>query len=119
VENVEMNTANDNFDYTVSLCSSKLLSKSQDEILYDVYEEFDSCSWSFLHENTLNVLLRSKRINEEIFKLASELRELAVNLFDSDIERSVEELKRNEGWKKVVVLCDRIIDLKRNVVSDR
>lgn len=113
MDNIEINRADDNFDYTVSLCSGSLLKKSNDEILYDVYEEFDTCSWSFLHENTLNILLNSGLINSEIFKLASELRELSVKLFSSDMERSVEELKRNNEWQRVFALCDKIIELKK------
>ncbi|WP_300662058.1 hypothetical protein [Fluviicola sp.] len=117
MEDIEINRADDNFNYTVSLCSTSLFKKNNDEILYDVYEEFDSYSWSFLHENTLNVLLTSGLINEEIFKLSFELRELSVKLFSSDIDRSVDELKRNENWKEVFSLCDRIIELKKGVIQ--
>lgn len=113
MEEIEPSFANENFDYTVSLCSSNLFEKSDLEILYNVYEEFDTCSWSFLHENTLSTLLKTGLINNEIFKLASELRELSVKLFSANIDRSVDELKRNENWKKVMQLCDQIIELKR------
>jgi hypothetical protein len=115
MEQIDINQANDNFDYTVSLCTSDLLNKAQEIILYKVYEEFDSCSWSFLHENTLNTLLNSKLINEEIFNLSVELRALAVSLFNSDIDRTVEELNQHNNWRRVFALCDEIIELKKEL----
>ena len=115
MEKSNIEKLNEYFDYTISLCSSDLLDKDDNVILYNVYEEFDSCSWSYLHVDTLNLLLDVGVIDQTIFDLSLSLRELSIRLFNSDLDRTVEELKRNSEWQKVFDLCDAIIKLKREL----
>ena len=107
------------FDETIDFCTSNILSDNDEIILYKIYEEFDTSSWSFLHKNTLNILLEANLINNEIYELAVILREKAVLLFQSDIERSVTFVRSSEEWREIFRLCDTIKELKQSHLKDK
>lgn len=59
----------ENFKKTIQECGSYLLTESDDTIKHNLFEEFSIDAISFLHEDTLNLLLDEGMINDDIVKL--------------------------------------------------
>ena len=53
----------ENFKKTIQECGSYLLTESDDTIKHNLFEEFSIDAISFLHEDTLNLLLIKTSIN--------------------------------------------------------
>ena len=51
---------------TISWCSIDILTLPDDEIAYNLFEQFDIGAQSFLHENSLAFLLKDGLITDEI-----------------------------------------------------
>ena len=124
MENFEICHSNEWFNATIALCTSDILNESEEIILWRIYEEFDTSSISFLHENTLNLLLQYKCINEIIYRKAAELRMKAISIFDAHNERSLDFILQSREWKEIFKLCDTISELKKpfdesDAVTDR
>jgi hypothetical protein len=64
---------NDLFIDTIQKCTYNLINENDETIEYNLFEEFDLGAHSFLHENSLNMLIKCNYINEEITELSSEL----------------------------------------------
>lgn len=97
---------------TVRRCTSSVLSKSDQAIEYDVFEEFDIGVHTFLHSDTLQKLRDSGWLDEQILALSSDARAKALILLSRDW--SVGEMRQDSGWKALFTLCDRIVALNED-----
>ena len=95
----------ENFKKTIQECGSYLLTESDDTIKHNLFEEFSIDAISFLHEDTLNLLLDEGMINDDILEKSIELRNSFIQLekFDN-INKKLgdinEKNKFNKNWKK-------------------
>ena len=64
----------ENLKKTIQECGSYLLTESDDTIKHNLFEEFSIDAISFLHEDTLNLLLNEGMIDEDILEKSIELR---------------------------------------------
>ena len=62
----------ENFKKTIQECGSYLLTESDDTIKHNLFEEFSIDAISFLHEDTLNLLLDEGMINDDILEKSIE-----------------------------------------------
>jgi hypothetical protein len=92
---------------TLFRCSFQLRDQSDDEISYQIFEEFDIGIISFFHEASLNRLLEANLISEEIFKLSSSLREQVLELQD-DGEWDIEYFRISDNWTGVISIVEKI-----------
>ena len=77
------------------------------EIEYCVFEEFDSDCVSFLHENTLNALLRAGLITSEIFELSLELAQRFRRLENTPYWNA-RSVQTEDAWAELLALADKI-----------
>lgn len=77
------------------------------EIEYLVFEEFDSDRVSFLHENTLNALLRAGLITNEIFELSLELAQRFRRLENTPYWNA-HSVQTEDAWAELLALADKI-----------
>ena len=98
----------ENFKSTIEECGSYLLLEDDDTIKHNLFEEFSIDAISFLHEDTLNLLLNEGMIDEDILEKSIELRNSFMQL-DKNVElRSVEAVRTFEEWKKLLRISDEI-----------
>lgn len=102
---------NELFLDTLKRSSSNVMGKSDEEIEYDLFEEFDSGVNSFLHETNLNKLLKSRFIDKEIKKSSLVLREKAMFVLETE-SRDAETVRNSKSWGEIFFLSDSIIELK-------
>ncbi|MCR4942552.1 MAG: hypothetical protein K5978_07165, partial [Campylobacter sp.] len=67
------------FKSTLLKCCSNILTKNEDDFRYILFEELSINIISFLHKNTLDLLIDKGYIDETIYDKCSELREIYVN----------------------------------------
>lgn len=84
-----------------------LLNMDAEDIGWHVFEEFDSDSITFLHENTLNRLLDGGYISAEVYPLCQLLRKKFRELEGTDLW-DVEAVRSAPEWYELLVLSDRI-----------
>lgn len=94
---------------TIKKCSSSEMEKSDEVISYNVFEEFDIGYTSFLHEDSLNKLLENNFISCYTYDLTIKLINEIVIIKNSGLW-NMNAIKDNNHWKKVVELCDEILD---------
>jgi hypothetical protein len=112
--NRTVNDLMEDFLDTLQQCGMHLLKMNNEEIEYYIFEEFDVCAGSFLHENTLSVLLESGLITENIAKKSSDLREKFFAMENTD-QWNVNSIKRSIRWQEILELSDEIKSLlKKN-----
>jgi hypothetical protein len=95
------------FKDVFSHCGTFLTECDEEEVGWHIFEEFDTDALSFLHENTMNILLAEGYITEEIYEnsllLASSFRKM---------ERTplwnTHDVIHREEWRKILVLADKI-----------
>ena len=98
----------ENFKKTIQECGSYLLTESDDTIKHNLFEEFSIDAISFLHEDTLNLLLDEGMINDDILEKSIELRNSFMQL-DKNVElRSVEAVRTFQEWKRLLRISDEI-----------
>ena len=84
-----------------------LLKAGTEDIGYYVFEEFDSDSVTFLHENTLDQLLEGGYISAEVYPLCQLLRKRFRELEKTDLW-DVEVVRSAPEWYELMVLADKI-----------
>jgi hypothetical protein len=91
---------------TVSRCTSDAPTLTDEELLHNLFEEFDVGCHSFLHDDNLSRLLDAKLIDEVSLQLAKEIRTrwLAMQQRAS----TVSEIKSDIEWQELFKLCDRV-----------
>lgn len=99
------------FKDTLGRCTMKLLDESDEEIGYQIFEEFDIGATSFLHDNSLKKLLEAGRIDDEIATLSRELRNLKISMQESG-NWDIDLVRSAPIWKQLFELSDKIRQLK-------
>lgn len=98
---------------TLNRCNDETLKKSDEDVEYDILEEFNVGSWSFLHDSTLQKLYEAGLINDELLTLSKELRELTLAIPES--KWTIEYIRIDDQWKQVMN-CSSFILNKMNIV---
>ena len=96
------------FKKTIQECGSYLLTESDDTIKHNLFEEFSIDAISFLHEDTLNLLLDEGMINDDILEKSIELRNSFIQLEKNVELLSVEAVRTVEEWKRLLRTSDEI-----------
>lgn len=112
MEKISTEELNSLFIDTINRCTYKLIYEKDDEIEYQLFEEFDIGATSFLHEYSLNKLLKKKFINNEIKKLSIKLRKLYFEICEDDNYRNSESVRTNKKWHELLELSDTIREKK-------
>ena len=87
-----------------------LLDEEMVNIEWHVFEEFDSESITFLHENTLDPLLYSGYISAEVYSLCQLLRKKFRDLEETSLWNA-EAVKSAPEWYEVLSVADKINSL--------
>jgi hypothetical protein len=101
---------NDLFIDTIQKCTFNLLNENDETIEYNLFEEFDLGATPFLHENSLNMLVKYNYINEEIKELSSKLREKFMSMDKQ--KRNAKCVRKDEDWHDILKLGDLIWNIK-------
>ncbi|AII54053.1 hypothetical protein [Hymenobacter sp. APR13] len=107
-------SASESFGYFVSTLksSSGQVLRMEDQVVeYMIFEEFECNAITFLHENTLDILLTSKYIPKSIYWLAQRLRVKALDKFSrSDaLLRTARVVRQDREWLDIMGLSDQIL----------
>jgi hypothetical protein len=94
---------------TLSRCSSGAREKGDEQIEYDLFEEFDVGVHSFLHENSLAKLREAGYINDGLVRLSLEVRRKALSL--QERKWTLEDVRQDAGWASLFELVDRVLKL--------
>jgi len=78
-----------------------------EEVEYNVFEEFNIGVVSFLHKESLDRLLSKQLISHHIKEESLLLREQVINLENSD-EWNIEAFRKSDRWRLVIDLSDKI-----------
>jgi hypothetical protein len=92
---------------TLSRCGLSVLDMDDEDIAYNIFEEFDIGAVTFLHENTLTELLNANLISKDVFDKSLMLRRKFFNLQNSDL-RTIKAIKHNNKWIELFKLADEI-----------
>jgi len=92
---------------TISKCGTYLISEDDIVIGYNIFEEFDIGVISFLHPDSLERLNDAGLISDEIMYKSSTLRDLVLELQQSD-KWSINAVRNSIEWKKALELSDEI-----------
>ncbi|MCL2086491.1 MAG: hypothetical protein FWH05_02710 [Oscillospiraceae bacterium] len=95
---------------TLKKCSVDLLEACDEDIEYNIFEEFDIGVVSFLHERALSTLKNANLINEEIANKSMRLRNEFIGLQNSNLW-NVYSVKNTSEWKQLLELSDEIKSL--------
>ncbi len=102
----------DLFKCTLQKCSSNILSMKDDDFRYTLFEELTTDIISFLHNNTLDLLIDEGYIDETIYNKCSELRETYISEEKNLSELSdINKIKSMPMFCRIVKLADEIINL--------
>lgn len=104
------------FLHTLDCCGMFLLKCDAQDIEYYLFEEFDTDSISFLHENTLNILLENDYISPDAYSLCKLLNERfrkmeGTNFWDPG------SVKDRLEWHAILELADKIKSIVRGNAS--
>lgn len=91
---------------TLTKCGLSLLKMSDEDIEYNIFEEFDIGATTFLHDAVLQRLKMAGFINEAIEEKSKQLRYQYLSLQSSAC--TVEAVKNDMRWRKVLGLADEI-----------
>lgn len=97
----------DDFLDTLEHSSSGILMRDEAYIGWCIFEEFDIEMTTFLHDDSLDVLLRDDLITNEIKILAQELRHKGRALKDDNLWKP-ELVRTNDRWRELFLLSDKI-----------
>lgn len=94
---------------TAKRCSSEITALSDDEIEFNLFEEFDVGVRSFFHNDNLTKLLKTGMISKETVLLSREIRSKWIELDETDW--TITEIKSHPSWNQLFSSCDRLIAL--------
>jgi hypothetical protein len=89
---------------TVERATSNILDLTDEEIAYNLFEEFDIGAICFLHEDSLAKLYRAGLIDAEMVAISKEVRKRWLVLEQGS--RSIVAIKTWNDWKELFELCD-------------
>jgi hypothetical protein len=98
---------------TVGRCGSYLRQESEEEIGYQLFEEFDVGAWSFFHEDSLHRLRQAGYIDDEMVAISKEIRQRWCAL-DQKKPWNIGEIKTKKEWQELFELCDRLRSKLKN-----
>jgi hypothetical protein len=84
--------------------------KNDEQIEYDILEEYDIGVRSFLHDDSLNRLVEEGLLSNEIALLSKELR--AKSLAIDDENWNLDDIKNGKEWQELNKLANRILGMK-------
>lgn len=113
---IPINELEELFEDTLNRASSSVLKQSDEEIGYNIFEEFDISAYTFLHEDSLKRLLEAKIIDINIYELSSSLRNLVLKL-QKEAKWKFELVKTDSDWKALFNLTDEIIRMKKDLTK--
>lgn len=87
-------------------CTSDLLNRSDEEIEYELFEEFDVGAHSFLHDETLVRLRQSGYIDEAAVAESKEIRRKWFTL-QTKAQRT-SEIRESKEWRELFDRCDQL-----------
>ena len=95
------------FCQTLEHCGMFLLKCERQDIEYYLFEEFDSDSISFLHPNTLNILLEKGYISPDVYSLCKVLNEQFREMEGTHFWNA-DSVKIHSEWHLILELSDTI-----------
>ncbi len=99
------------FKATIEECGSFLLLENNENIEYNLFEEFAVDVVSFLHEDTLKMFLNEGMIDNDIVDKTIQLRKRYLQIQKNPQLFNVEVVKTSKDWKKILKLSDEIREL--------
>ncbi len=91
---------------TVGRGSSDVRNRSDEEILYDLFEEFDVGAHTYLHEDNLAKLRHAGFIDDEKVAVSKQVRKRWLALQNQSW--TVEDIRTRQEWNELFGLCDRL-----------
>lgn len=92
-----------------SHCGLFLLELNGDDILYHLFQEFDTCAISFLHSATLDPLRKNGYINDEIVIMCQSLRDRYFKLANNSNKIwCAEEIRHSSDWLELLGMADEL-----------
>ena len=95
---------------TLERCGSHLLQECDEEIGYQIFEQFDIGATSCLYEDNLIVLRQAGYIDDEMVQMSKEIRERWFALLALEEKRPyiMAEIRTKKEWLELFELCDRL-----------
>src|SRR5262245_23298553 len=109
---ITMDGLYDLFCDTVCRCTSDVLALSEEDVFYNIFEQFDVGAISFLHVDSLNRLRNAGWIDDGIVEMSKEIRRrwfCLLERYQSSDERqnlTLERVKGDDEWRELFRLCD-------------
>jgi hypothetical protein len=98
---------------TIERCTTELRNRSDEDIRYELFEQFDVGAQSFLHDDSLVRLRDSGYIDNEMVALSQEVRKRWFVL--QPRPWTVEEIRTRHEWQELFELCDRLKSKSRSI----
>jgi len=92
---------------TLRRCTNDIRNRSDEEIWYDLFEEFLSGAVSFLHENTLEKLHEARLIDDEAVTASKEARKRWFEL--EQLPWTIEQIKTCKEWQELFDFCEKAL----------
>ena len=109
-ENISIDKLMDFYVDTLQKCGVYLLDMEDEDIKYNIFEEFDINVISFLHQNTLYKLKDAELISEQIVERSIELREKYLAIQKTGTW-NIESVRITKEWRNILELSDNIKSL--------
>lgn len=107
-------TIEQSFDFylgSLERCGVHLLEMVEEDIEYEIFEEFETEHPASLSRYTLDVLESNGIIDENIAQLSKELQTKLLILERGNSLWNVDALKKSSKWKEILQLSDEIKEL--------
>lgn len=89
--------------------SSRVRSLPDEELEYNLFEEFDVGAHSFFHEASLNRLQEAGRIDVHVASLCAKARELWLSQIQANDRSTVQQIRSDPKWDQLFECCDGIV----------
>ena len=99
----------DLFVDTAKRCSSRIVSLSDAEIEYNVFEEFDVGVRSFFHEDAIARLATAGMLSEVAVPVCQRIQRKWIELDKSDW--TIADIKNHPDWNYLFSECDKLLNL--------
>lgn len=94
---------------TAKRCSSGIVSLSDEEIEFNLFEEFDVGVRSFFHDDNLIKLAEAGMLSEEAVPVCQRIRSKWIEL--DECNWTIAEIKDHPDWKSLFSACDTLLEL--------
>lgn len=94
---------------TAKRCSSAVISLSDEELEYNLFEEFDVGVRSFLHDDSVSRLVEAGMLSNEAIPICHSIRGKWIEL---DMRNwTIAEIRVHPDWKHIHSACDTLLEL--------